>query len=368
MPKPISYDEALARIAQLAPRGKEATVSLDQAHGAILAKDVRMQRDQPPFDRATMDGYALNPIAGQSSYRVIGVIHAGDNHQFTLAPGEAVRIMTGASCPANTTVVPIERSDGGEAQVEIPEAADREPGRNIAWRGEDAAAGEVVVPAGSLLTPTVLAAAAMAGANSLPIWEVPEVQVCTTGDEVGGEGDAGIADSNGPLLDGLLKALDLPHARQHLADDAGQLTQVLAEASSSGKLVITTGGVSAGVKDFVPASALAAGYQEILHGVAIQPGKPVFIAEHASGSLLIGLPGNPVSVLATAHLFLPALLQAWQPQRPLGWCQLPLACAWEHRKRRRLFLPARLTPSGVEPISWHGSGGSLGRIPWRWSN
>ena len=117
MPKPISYDEALARIAQLAPRGKEATVSLDQAHGAILAKDVRMQRDQPPFDRATMDGYALNPIAGQSSYRV-SALSAGGRLQFTPAPGEGYAVIPGIlPSPYRRGA---HRHDGGEAQVEIP--------------------------------------------------------------------------------------------------------------------------------------------------------------------------------------------------------------------------------------------------------
>lgn len=356
---PISYDEALERIAQLADRGQATQRSLNQAHGSILAEDIRMQRDQPPFDRATMDGYAINPLPGKADYTVIGVIHAGENHQLSPQPGEAVRIMTGSSCPPNTTVVPIERSDGGEAVVQISDAADREPGRNIAWRGEDAASGEIVVPAGSLLTPTVLAAAAMAGATDLSTWQAPPVTVCTTGDEVGGEGDAGIADSNGPLLSGLVEAFHLTHTRQHLADDADALQGVLQQAASRSGIVMTTGGVSAGNKDFVPAAATAAGYEQIVHGVAIQPGKPVLIAEHPSGAMLLGLPGNPVSVLATAHLFLPAILQLWQPGRSLGWCSCPLATDWQHRKRRRLFLPARLTADGLIPISWHGSGDLL---------
>ena len=359
MPKPISYDEALDLIAQLPAQGQRIQVTLNKAHGAICAEDVRMQRDQPPFDRATMDGYALNPVPGQVAYSVIGTVHAGENRDFKPQPGEAVRIMTGAPCPPDTTVVPIERTNGGEQTVEVAEESDRQPERNIAWRGEDAAAGDIVVPSGSLLSPTVLAAAAMAGATHLQIWQAPEVSVYTTGDEVGGAGEAGIADSNGPLLDGILRAVNLNHQRQHVADNAAPLEAALKAASEQARIAITTGGVSAGTKDFVPAAAAAAGYEQILHGVAIQPGKPVLVAKHPSGSILLGLPGNPVSVLATAHLFLPAILAAWQPGRSTGWCDLPLACAWRHRKRRRLFLPARLSAEGVFPISWHGSGDLL---------
>ena len=112
----ISYDEALAAIADLGPVDARETLPLAAARSRFLAAPVALDRDQPAFDRATMDGYAVALAAGQDQFRVIGTIHAGDASTLAPAPGEAVRIMTGAACPPGVTVVPIEITDGARGR------------------------------------------------------------------------------------------------------------------------------------------------------------------------------------------------------------------------------------------------------------
>lgn len=355
----IDVEQALSLIADLPSAGVAEVRPLLDALGCVTAAPVTMNRDQPPFDRATMDGYAIALDGDRSSFDVIGTVHAGETAAVNPQPGQAVRIMTGAPCPPDVTVVPIERTDGGETTVTVTDTDSLVPGRNIAWRGEDAAAGATVVPAGTRLDATALAAVAMAGANQVAVWQPPAVTILTTGDEVGASGEAGIADSNGPLLLGLCQAMGLSPIRQHITDQTDALIAALQGAAASGGIVITTGGVSAGSRDLVPAAATAAGFGQVFHHVAMQPGKPLLCARHASGAMLLGLPGNPVSVLATAHIFLPATLERWLPGLRSGWIDATIAVPWQHRKRRRLFLPCRFTAGGVTPIDWNGSGDLL---------
>ena len=354
----ITYAEALAAITGLTlPALATGQLPLGQAAGRILADDYCMQRDQPPFDRSTMDGYAV-ALSDSNCYTVIGTVHAGEQAARIPQAGEAVRIMTGAPVPRGTTVVPIEGTDGGTEQVTVTDNTMLQPGRNIAWQGEDARAGDRILAAGTRLSPVTLAAAAMAGLTELNCYHAPRITILTSGDEVGKAGDAGIADSNGPLLTALLAELGITPTHQHIGDDHGATRSALEAALEHSDIVISTGGVSMGSKDHLPAASTELGGERIFHKVAIQPGKPVLLDRHGQACFL-GLPGNPVSVLATAHLFLlPLLGQLW-PGFSVNWMELPAANAGDQRKPRQLFLPARLTSRGLEPVAWTGSGDLL---------
>ena len=338
--------------------GERATrterVELRAAHGRVLAEDIAIDRDQPGFDRATMDGFAVVPKGDARSFSLRGTVTAGTTFDTSLEPGEAVRIMTGAPAPPGTTVVPIEQTDGGEDVVTLDGLP--EPARNIAWRGEDAHRGDVLVARGTRLAPAHLSVAAMAGASDALVFERPSVCIVTTGDEVGASGEAGIRDSNGPLLDGLLGALEVRTERRHARDDENELRASLEAAAESSDVVVTTGGVSMGSRDLVPETLAGLGFETVFHKVQVQPGKPVLVARRPDGVLFCGLPGNPVSVLATAHLFLmPALghfLGGWAPR----FVELPMAGDFEHAGRRHLFLPASLERGGLVPARWNGSG------------
>ena len=351
----LTYTDALALLTALDVKPVHEQVPLANAFGRVLAQDIYLSGDQPPFDRATMDGYALCLKPGTTAYTVRGVVYAGSTFPDTLQPGEAVRIMTGAPVPHGTTVVPHELSDRGEHIVIITDPKARVPDRNIAWRGEDGRAGAVLVKSGTRLSPLVLSAAAMAGAGAIAVARAPRLALMTTGDEVGGGGPAGIIDSNGPFLSGFAASLGLTAMRSHASDHADAVRSTLETAMKQAEVIVTTGGVSAGAKDLVPAIAAELGFTTVFHHLAIQPGKPVLVMKRDS-HFLVGLPGNPVSVVATAHLILLPLLSRLLGALAPTWLELPLTAPTGNRGQRQLFLPSRLTSGGVTPIAWNGSG------------
>jgi len=380
----LDFPAALARLAALDVPRRVERVPLTHALGRVLAEPVVMDRDQPAFDRATMDGYAVAPsaapLSGPAEFRVVGVVAAGTSFPRALATGEAVRIMTGAPVPsaasssahasdsAYTTVVPIELTSAGvchapgaaaasgPATITVIDPSTLGARRNVARRGEDARAGDLVLASGTRLGPVHIAAAAMAGAHDMLVTIAPRVAIVTTGDEVGREDDAGVRDSNGPLLMGLCAALGVPCTREHALDEPSALEAALARAAASSEVVVTTGGVSMGDKDFIPGTAARLGFEVVLHKVAIQPGKPVFVARRADGVLFLGLPGNPVSVLATAHLFLVPALDRCLGEVTPRWLSLTMGESFRHDGQRHLFLPAQVIDGQVHPIRWNGSG------------
>jgi molybdopterin molybdotransferase len=355
----LRYQEALDRLLALEVPAQRERLPLARCAGRALAEEVRLDRDQPAFDRATMDGFALALDGGRDRFELVGSAAAGQGFEGRLRPGQAVRIFTGAPCPPGVTVVPIELTRSADREVHVLDPDALRPGRNIAWRGEDGRAGELVLESGRLLGPAQLAAAAMAGAEELLVFRAARVGIVTTGDEVGGAGPAGIRDSNGPMLAAFLQALGSPFERHHARDEEEPLRRALAEAGAGRELVVTTGGVSMGNRDLVPGAIEALGYRTLFHKVAIQPGKPVLVARHPEGRLFLGLPGNPVSVLATAHLFLLPVLRLFLGSRQSPWISLPLAADCSNPRERHLFLPARLEPEGVVPVRWNGSGDLL---------
>jgi molybdopterin molybdotransferase len=364
--EPIPFDEAIARIESVpATDPGVESADLDVAGGRLLAQDVRLDRDQPAFDRATMDGYAVAPhphgAANPLVFRVVGTLLAGQVWSTAVRPGEAVRIMTGAPCPSGTAVVPHEQTDRGSTLVKINAGTSLEPGRNVAKCGEDGRRGAIVVAAGTRLGPATCAVAAMAGEARVQVRRLPRMAVVATGDELSAGGDDGltrpasIVDSNGPFLAALAASLGLPCRRQRVIDDENALRAALASASES-DVTVTTGGASAGFRDLVPSLVRDLGFRTLFHGCDIQPGRPVLVARRDDGHWLVGLPGNPVSVLATAHLFLLPVLGKLGVASGATWTRLPLAEPWVHRGNRRLFLPARIDSGKISPIRWNGSG------------
>jgi len=239
----LSLSEALAQITALPCERTSEHISIATALGRVIAEDIRLDRHQPAFDRATMDGFALVLVEGQSSYEVVGTLTAGQcwNGQ-PLKPGQALRIMTGAPAPAGTTVVPIEATDNwirkGDSgamtirpsrqsgPVTITDPSSLRPRRNIAWQGEDGPAGHVLLRAGTRLTPSTIAAAAMAGASTISVAAPPRVVILTTGNEVGIPGQAGIHDSNGPFLSAFLGLCGIAAQQAHATDDAASTTSL----------------------------------------------------------------------------------------------------------------------------------------------
>ena len=359
-----SFEQAIAAIDALPVSTQTQHLPLPQTLGQVLAQDVHAQEDQPPFDRTTMDGFAVVLQGERNEFEVVGTVLAGEHWQGQLEPGQAVRIMTGAPCPTGATVVPVEQTSGYELQqvagsanglvIVQPEAL--LPRKNVAWRGQDARAGECILRAGVRLAPQTISSAAMAGADRLRVYAPPRVGIVTTGDEIGASGPAAVRNSNGPLLAAFCAALQVPFQAWHAVDEPVALQRTLEAAANTSDIVVTVGGVSMGTADLVPGAAQALGFEQVLHRIAIQPGKPVYLAQNANGTCFLGLPGNPVSVLVTAHLFLAPLIGrfcgGWRPH----WQSAPLLEDLVHRGKRRLFLPARREGAKVVPVRWNGSG------------
>jgi len=305
----IRVEEALAELAKLRPLGVER-VPLSEALGRVLADPVHARSDWPPFETSAMDGYAVRAAdaasAGASLRERPGLVAAGDPPPPPIEPGEAVRVMTGAPLPGNTgAVVPVERAVREEGRVRLDEAP--APGAHIRRRGESVAAGTRLLDAGRRLAASDVALAALAGADPVALFREPRVVIAVTGNEIvpvsEEPGPGRLRDSNGPMLAALCRERGVSPVRiERRRDDPDSVAALFADASGGIDLLLTTGGVSAGDLDLLPAAAEGAGFELVFRGVSVRPGKPVVFGRRGE-TLWLGLPGNPVSSAVTFHLF-----------------------------------------------------------------
>jgi molybdopterin molybdotransferase len=304
------------------PLGSE-TVAIDDALGRVLAEDVLATGDVPPFACSAMDGYAVIDGPAGRTLTVVGESRAGTPSDHTLAGDEAIRISTGAALPPGATaVIPQEEItlEGDAVQTQAPVS----PGQHIRGPGEDIRDGTTVLSAGTPLGPVELGAAVAAGVGTVIVARRPRVSVLCTGDELRAPGEplgpGEIHNSNAPMLTGVAAhagAVVTPAER--LPDDAAATRAGIGRALDTSDVVIITGGVSVGPHDHVKPALTALDVREVFWSVALQPGKPTWFGTLPDGTLVFGLPGNPVSAVVTFSLFVaPALarLQGAPPPRP----------------------------------------------------
>lgn len=366
----IAFDEALAIVADVAAAHRlpvEAR-SLSRAHGHVLARGVAAPIALPPFDNSAMDGFALRSAdlaaEGDTVLRLAGEQFAGPSLALAVHAGECVRITTGAPMPAGADAIAIRenvRVEGGH--VIVPAGASR-AGLHVRRAGEDVRAGDQVLQAGWTLTPSRVALAAALGIDTLEVARRPTVAVFTTGDELVEPGiplqPGQIYNSNRELLMGLLRADGIePVAWPTLPDDRGRMASMLRDAASSFDVVVTCGAVSAGEKDHLPGIVREDGHVHFWK-VRMKPGMPLLFAQIGEARML-GLPGNPVSVLATWLTLGRALVDGLQGRaEPRPRWQARMATAFAKRNARREFLRGRLLPGAdgillVEPNPADGS-------------
>lgn len=303
---------------------------LEAAHGRILRGELRADRDLPPFDRVTMDGYALRAAAlaaGGRVFRVEGVQAAGMRaRQLGAADDVCVEVMTGAVLPGGADcVVPYEdtKRDGATITVKADEAASFSPGAAVHRRGSDHRAGEVVVPAGTRLGGREIAVAAAIGAATLTVAVSPRIAVVATGDElveVGADvAPHQIRRSNDHALRAGLIAAGFPRVeRFHLRDLRKEIEHRLWHLVAEYDAVVITGGVSKGKFDLIPEVLAAQGTRRIFHGVAQRPGKPFWFGVSARRTPVFALPGNPVAACTLLRRYVvPALARASGETEPV---------------------------------------------------
>lgn len=349
--------DALALVLGAArPLGQER-VALADAQGRVLACDAHADLDQPAFDRATMDGIAVRAtdcaVAG-ALLRDIGEARAGLAFDGTVLPQTCVRIMTGAVLPAGAdAVVPVERIEtlaGGHFRVFDAIAAEA----NLARRGSEVRAGEVVVEAGEVLGGARLGVLAAFGHAQAMVWRRPVVAVLATGDELVGAdqtpGAGQIRDANSPAIAALARSAGADvRLRAVSADTREGLAAAIAAAWSDADVLVLSGGVSVGARDFVAAALADVGATSLVHRIRIKPGKPFLFATRGP-QLAFGLPGNPVSAWVCATLFLAPALAALQGDHRAGWTTLTLPS--------RDALPAVGSRTEIAPARLHQIGGA----------
>lgn len=366
----LTYEQARHKVIEEIgkKRGPRATagVSVWDALGLVLAQEVKADREYPPFDRSTRDGYAVpsKEITPGAQLSCVGEIKAGDTVKEALAAGACVQIMTGAAVPVGAdAVVMIEHTQREGDRVRFERAAHR--GQNIVPRGSEAAAGQTILTPGVRLGFAELALAAQVGAVQLQCAKRPRVAILSTGDEVvpidSAPGPFQIRNSNSISLAAQARiAGGEPVLLGNAADRVEDLGEKIARGLEEDALVLS-GGVSMGKYDLVEKVLNAMGAKFFFDAVAIRPGKPAVFGM-CRDKPVFGLPGNPVSTMVTFELFVvPAIdLLSGAEARPLPLLEAKLSCGLNERPGLAHFLPARVEWRGalpeVKPLKWQGSG------------
>ncbi|WP_062288995.1 molybdopterin molybdotransferase MoeA [Demequina phytophila] len=363
-----SAAEHLAQVLALVTPPEPRLVGLADGLDAVLAVDVLAAGDLPPFDNSAMDGYAMraSDVDAASDDAPVRLSVAGESaagHPFSdaVGSGQAVRIMTGAPVPPGVdAVVPQERVAVVDGGVVVP--APVVLGAHIRRRGEDAAAGAVVVAAGVRLRPRHLAAIAAAGVASVVVVPAPRVAFLATGDELTAPGASlgpgQIWESNAVYLAGALRALGASPVDLGTVGDSptAVLEAVAAAAAAGADLVVTTGGASVGDHDPVKAGLSEAGVAFLT--VAIQPGKPQGLGR-VGGVPVVCLPGNPVAVAVCTEVFVAPAVRAMRGVPEPAWEPMRALESWRCPPGREQVMPVVLSAEGVRPATSGGSGSHL---------
>ncbi|MGD8642845.1 MAG: molybdopterin molybdotransferase MoeA [Chromatiales bacterium] len=313
----FTVEEALGRILEaVRPLTATERVFLRDALDRVLAQDVPAAFDIPPSTNSAMDGYAVNaadlPETGTRRLRVVGEVLAGHPTDRSIAPGECMRIMTGGLIPDGADTVLMQEQverDGDEILIGHGQRA----GQHVRHAGEDLRSGDIVLQAGRRLQPPDLGLLASQGVVEVGVIRRPIVAFFSTGDELKGLGQplasGEIYDSNRYTLFGMLRRLGVEiFDFGVVGDDREALDEAIRRATAIADVVVTSGGVSVGAVDYVKQSLEALGRINFWR-IAMKPGRPLTFG-HLGDTMFFGLPGNPVSVMATFALFVrPAILR-----------------------------------------------------------
>jgi molybdopterin molybdotransferase len=339
----LSIDEARAAVlAQVRPLGAE-DVAIGAALGRVLAEDITAAADVPGFANSAMDGFAVRSGPAGRTLRIIGESRAGAPATAAVGDGEAIRISTGAMLPEGAdAVLQIELVSEDTDSVTLNDEV--RPGRNVRHAGDDIRAGTKVLRAGTSLGPAELGVAVNAGRAAVPVARRPRVAVLATGDELVDPGAAlgpgQIHDSNAITLSALAAASGAQVDALRVPDDRAATEQAIADALDGADLVLLSGGVSVGPHDHVKPALQANDVDEVFWRVALRPGKPTWFGVRRSDTtLVLGLPGNPVSAYVTFTLFARPALAALQGADPAP--QL---------RRARLAVPVERHPDRDECV------------------
>lgn len=311
----ISFDEAIAELKAMARPLEKIVLPLDEAAGHVLTDAITARLPSPRMHASAMDGYAIRAADLPGPFDIAGESAAGMAEAPPIGPGQTVRIYTGAPLP--------ERAD----RIVIQELTERDGDRlsitgdigNELWvrpKGSDFEAGTTLLAKGALLGPGQLIVAAAADRDRVSVWRRARVAILTTGDELALPSTASdrpgtIPDSISPGIAALVQDRGgIVSALRRVKDDAAAIEGEASASLRNCDILVVVGGASVGARDFAKHSVAGGQFQHLFAKVAMQPGKPVWCAASGGGQYVLGLPGNPVSAIVTARLFLAPLLYA----------------------------------------------------------
>ncbi len=366
----ISVAEAIRIVTEHTEALPAESLALAAARGRYLAEDIIADSDLPPFDRSQMDGYAVRAAETENApvrLKIVGESAAGNGWHNEMMAGQAVRIMTGAPIPAGAdSVQQVELTrDLDPLTVEIQKPVSL--GRSIVKQGSEVRKGATVLKAGEQINSAMLAALASFGYANVKVGRRPRVAVLATGSELVSVSEQPaqdqIRDSNNYSIGSFAELAGANVERLPLAgDDTALLKRQIRDAAERADVVITSGGVSMGVYDFTKAALKELDCEVFFERVALRPGKPTVFGRLPNGTLVFGLPGNPVSVSVTFNLFArTALLQLQGANEPrLLERRAILAQDVKGSAERESYLPAKLETDTdghllAEPLKWGGS-------------
>lgn len=325
--KPIPVESAVEIMMHDCRILGEEEVPLSEAYGRILIEPIIARHDVPPFNRSVYDGYAIRArdsiyatVTTPTAFTVIGEIGAGHVAKIPLKKAEAYRIMTGALLPENADAI-VMLEDTVETEVGFSITKQFSANQNISFQGEDVVSGEVLVKPGATIHPGTVALLATFGYATVKVAKKPRVSLVSTGTEllaVADELQAGkIRDSNGPMIEAQLSRMALSYKTYGVvADDFTACVAVIEEALKCSDVVLTTGGVSVGDYDYLPAIYEQLGAEVLFDKVMMRPGSVTTVAR-LGDKLLFGLSGNPSACFTGFELFSrPALLKMMGSSTP----------------------------------------------------
>jgi molybdopterin molybdotransferase len=363
----MTFDEArecVLREVQPHTTARERIPVLDAAE-RVLAEDVQADRDYPPFDRSSRDGFAVRACDLPGELTVIGEVRAGQAFDGEVTTGTAVEIMTGAPLPRGADAVlmveHVEPRTPGAVSAKISRSV--HPGENITPKGTEAKRGETVLRSGGKLGFAEIGLLAMVGRERVAVFPRPRIAILPTGDEIVEAGESPlphqIRNSNAWSLAVQVRRAGGTPEILPIARDSYEATRASIEQGLQADLLLLSGGVSAGKYDIVERVLADLGAKFFFTRVKIQPGQPLVFGA-VGKKFFFGLPGNPASTMVTFELFARAAVErlSGRDHAPLPLLRSKLSRDFHHKPGLTRFLPARLSEDGstIEPLGWQGSG------------
>ncbi len=358
----ISFDRAYEIVTDAKFQSRTERIRFDAALGMILAEDVLSDTDVPPFDKSMMDGYACRYEDIHDGLEVIETIQAGSEPARDVGKNQCSKIMTGAKMPEGADcVLMVEHTEAtGASSIRF---TGKDTRRNIAYRGEDIRAGEVVIRKGTAIKPAHVAVLALSGNVNPLVRSYPSVGIVSTGSELvepgGKKNDAGIINSNSYQLASQVRRIGIEPAYYGIARDTKEETsRIVGKATSECDLVLVTGGVSMGDFDFVPAVLENLGFEIVFDRVEIKPGKPTTFCRKGD-KVCFALPGNPVSAYIIFEVLAKPLVYGMMGSSFAPDTRTMKLGEGIRRKKtdRDEIIPVKYADSTTAiPVEYHGSG------------